>query len=82
MIGLSKSTNFKENDFINVPCPCLNELTKKFETQFYQNALNIIRYLDNYWITKLLNYTHYLALKKQQNNKSINDGVGIIGNRY
>lgn len=47
MIGLSKSTNFKENDFINVPCPCLNELTKKFETQFYQNALNIIRPIDD-----------------------------------
>ena len=38
--------------------------------------------IDNYWITELLNYTHYLAVKKQQNNESINDGVGIIGNRY
>lgn len=47
MTGLYKSTNFKENDFIDVLSPCLNDLTKKFETQLYQDGFKFIRPIDD-----------------------------------
>ena len=47
MIGLYKSANFKENDFINVLSSCLNGLTKKFETKLYQDGFKFIRPIDD-----------------------------------